>query len=159
MGHWICHRWICVWGAPDVCPPNCSETLQNKGIRASGLKIRAPQNADPTTTDPTPHSLPSEYTDYPFASRCVSHLYRDTFAEALRSGVVETPPPPKKREHKNILFMGLSWDFPKIFSEFCLCILLLASRKGGPPKKNTSTTMLTLTHFQEISPQRNQEYG
>ena len=43
MGRCIRGRWICVWGAPQIVPPNHSETLQDKGFGASELKIGAPQ--------------------------------------------------------------------------------------------------------------------
>ena len=34
VGHWIRGRWVCVWGAPDVCPKSLTKTLQNKGFGA-----------------------------------------------------------------------------------------------------------------------------
>ena len=59
MGRWICGRWICVWGAPGVCPKSL-RNLQNKGFGGSlDLTSGRPKNADSTTTDPTSHSRPS----------------------------------------------------------------------------------------------------
>ena len=43
VGRWTRGRWICVFGAPQIFAPNHSETSQNKGFGASGLKIGAPQ--------------------------------------------------------------------------------------------------------------------
>ena len=46
-----------------------------------------------------------QYVHHQFVSRCASHLYRDTFAELLGSGVVGTPPKNirQEREHKHKL--------------------------------------------------------
>ena len=57
MGRWIGGRWICVFVAPRFYP----KTLVLKGFGAIWGKNLSAPNADPTTTDPTPHSRPSAY--------------------------------------------------------------------------------------------------
>ena len=49
--------------APQIVFPKPLQTLRNKGLGASGLKIGAPQKRrfKSRTTDPTPHSQPSEF--------------------------------------------------------------------------------------------------
>ena len=67
VGCWIRGRWICVFGAPRFS----AQRLQNPCFEGfwSDLEqqIWGAQNADPTTTDPMPHSRPSE--ERPTASK------------------------------------------------------------------------------------------
>ena len=60
MGGWIRRCWICIWGAPDFNPESLPEAFENKGLGASQLNLGRPKNAEPTTTDPTLHSRPSD---------------------------------------------------------------------------------------------------
>ena len=56
MGRWIRGRWICVWGAPDVCPKIVPKPFKIRVLGPLDQKSGRPKNADPTTTDPTPFS-------------------------------------------------------------------------------------------------------
>ena len=59
-GVWIRRRWICFLGRPDFRSGG-SRTLIFKGFRENwGKNLGRPTNADPTTTDQTPDSRPSE---------------------------------------------------------------------------------------------------
>ena len=66
MGRWIRRRWVCVFGAPRFSVqrpenPSFEEILLLKGFGAIwGKNLGHPKNADPTMTDPTPHSRPSD---------------------------------------------------------------------------------------------------
>ena len=52
------------WGRPDFQSRGL-KTLTLKGFGAIwGKNLGRPKNADPTTTDPTPHSKPSDWTCY-----------------------------------------------------------------------------------------------
>ena len=61
MGRWICGRWICVWGTPHCCLQSLRNRSKERFWEPLDWKSGRPKNADSTTTDPTPHSRPSDY--------------------------------------------------------------------------------------------------
>ena len=80
MGGRIRHDGDCMWGAPSFCP-NFSKPFKISSFRPEDWITGPTKNADPTTTDPQPHSLPFDLNSMAMHLCRGSHFYRDTFAK------------------------------------------------------------------------------
>ena len=92
MGRWIRRGWIWhFWGAP-ISQSRSVKMLVLKGFRTSGRKI-GPKTPSPTTTDPTPHSRPSDTGKYfPEIIFCIlGKFLRDFISVRMQVALVFAP--------------------------------------------------------------------